>query len=1074
MWDGFIAFFAKRHMLANMMFIGVMAAGVYFWFATNKEEMPNVTRDFVAISTSYPGASAEQVEHFITREIEEKLKGLDGIYRVTSNSSAGGSSIRVELEFNRPDRDQIVTDIKAAAYDADLPDEVIEDPYVREFKSSKRAIIDIALYDKSTHLLTKEKRAELQKFALNLENQLLNLKNISEVNRNAYRNPEIRIEADPRKLKEYNISLNTMATEIRAQNSRQPAGSLEDRYESKVTLDSELDTVAELERVIILGGFEGQKVRVRDIGRVTENFEKTKFIQKINGYEGIILSAVKNADADILVSVDEVKRMIRRYRNNTIKGTDYEIAVLDDESRVLRNRLDIILYNGIIGLTLVLAVLLAFLNFHTAFWVAMGIPFTLAFTMVGMNMLGYTINNMTLGAVIIVMGMIVDDAIVVAENISRYRSEGVEFEEASVKATSYVLLPITAAILTTCLSFAPLLMNIGGWHGVMIAFLPPVIFMMLGASLLESVLILPSHMNIRLPAFMMGMKKTASGRHESETKKNVKKTAHAKAKSEERVRHWFLAWELGYGRFLQKIMKRKLWVILMAFLLLAGTIWTAAKFMKFTMFPRTESDQINLMGEAPRGIVAAETALLVQSVEDTLLEYLGKEMVGLRTDIARSRRGRAVEENKFRINMELVPRDKRKKSLKQLVKEWEDKLKPYLQGFAKLEFSQGWWGGDSDSPIQILVKDNNDQNRAAFAADLAEMMKKIPDLDNVEVDKPLTNPEYKLDIKRDEMTKLGISAASIRSTLRSAVEGLLLYELKGEDEELYVRLTIPESSKERIDDILDTPVENKGNYLVPLRSVVSVAKEETPADIERLDYIRTLIVYADMRDGTKKTPLEIAEQLETTVFPELENKYPTTGVEFTGEVFDSRKTQQDVIKAILIALILIYAVLALLFNSPYKPLIILSTIPFGMVGVIWCLISHGMSVYGFFSLIGGLGMMGVVINDSIVMLSKLDREYDKCGHKDLSDQHIAEVAKTRLQAVLLTTLTTVAALFPTAYGWAGYDSMLSEMMLVMGWGLIFGTVITLVLVPCLYGFTRDLDHWLQAAFNKSTAKECAS
>jgi multidrug efflux pump subunit AcrB len=1072
MWDKFIAFFAKRHMLANMMFIGIMLAGVFFWFNTNKEEMPNITRDFLRISTSYPGASAEQVEYFITKEIEDKLKGLDGIYKVTSNSGAGSSSISVELELRRPDRDEIVTEIKTAVYDAKLPDEVTREPNVREFKSSKKAIIDIGFFDNSARLLTPEKRRKLHEYALALENQLLNMKNISEVGRRAYQKPEIRIEADPEKLREYNISLNTISNEIKALNARQPAGNLQDRFESKVTLDSELDTVAELETVIIKGGFEGQKVRVKDIATVSENFEKTKFIQKINGREGIFLNAVKTADSDIMESVDAVKVLVKKFSENTLKGTDYEIALLDDESRDLRNRLNIILYNGTIGLVLVLGTLLLFLNFHTAFWVAMGIPFTFAFTMVGLNMIGYTINNITLGAIIIVMGMIVDDAIIVAENISRYRSEGMEFEEAAIKGTSYVLLPITAAIITTCLSFTPLFMNLGGWHGVMISFLPPVIFLMLAASWFESVLILPSHMNIRMPKIFMGRQKASAPEPALKLKTKKQASKKVKTQSEARVRHWFLAYEIGYGKLLKKGLDAKYWVFLAAAIVLVGSFVIAAKTMKFTMFPRTESDQISLMGEAPRGTVAKQTARLIEPVEDMLSGYIGKEMIGFRTDISRSRRGRAVQENKFRIRIQILPRSERKKSLNQIIKEWEKKLEPFKKDFEKIEFSRSHWGGGSDSPIQILIKDNNDQNRTGFAEALAEAMAKHPALEKVEVDKPITNPEYKLELDMDKIKQLGISPSSIKSTLRAAVEGSLLYEIKGDDEEFYVRLTIPERIKKTIGDVLDVPVENTGNYLVPLKAVVKVTREETPANIERQDYSRTLSVFADMKPETKMTPLEVAEDLEANVFPELQNKYPTAGISFTGEVFDSRKTQRDMFFAVIMAMALIYSVLALLFNSPYKPLLIMITIPFGVVGILWCLIGHGMSVYGFFSLIGGLGMMGVVINDSIVMLTKLDREYDKCGHKDMSNTQIAEIAKTRLQAVLLTTLTTIAALFPTAYGWAGYDSMLSEMMLVMGWGLLFGTVITLVLIPCLYGFTRDLKHRLDTMFYKRSQKAC--
>lgn len=1052
MWDKFIAFFAKRHILANLLFIGIMLGGVYFWFATNKEELPNITRDRVSISVSYPGASAEQVEYFVTREIEDKLKGIDGIYRVTSNSGPGTASLSVELELKRPDRDEIITEIRAAAADARLPDEVTDDPRVREFKSSKKAIIDIGLFDDQHRLLTDETRAQLHRYVLTLESQLMNLPQISEVNRSAYRQPEISIESDPAKLTEFNLSLSDVAAEIKAQNARQPAGQLEDRRESKVTLDAELDTVQELQDVIIQSGFSGRQVQVRDFAGVRETFEKTKFIQKINGREGVFLSAVKTAEADILESVDAVKALVERFQATVLKDTGYQIALLDDESRELRNRLDIILYNGVIGLVLVLIILLLFLNFHTALWVAMGIPFTFAFTMVGINMLGYTINNITLGAIIIVMGMIVDDAIIVAENISRYRAEGMAADIAAIKGTSYVLLPITAAIITTCLSFTPLFMNIGGWHGVMISFLPPVIFLMLAGSWFESVLILPSHMTIRMPNWMLGQ---------------------SKQKNEDRVRHWFLAWENKYEKILNRALKYKYWVFLLALVIIGGTLFAASTMMKFTMFPRTESDQINLMGKAPRGTLAQQTAMMIEPVEDMLMAYMGKEMIGFRTEIARSRRGRAVEENRFRIRIQIVPRQERAKSLNQLEAEWEKKLDPFRANFEELRFSRSWWGG-SESPIQILVKDNNDGNRKKCATALAEKMRSLPALENVEVDRPLTNPEYKIDLNRPVMKRLGISAAAVRSTLRAAVEGMLLYEIKGENEEYYVRLTIPKNQQKKIEDILNVPVENQGNYLVPLRSIATIQKQETPANIERQDYIRTLMVFADIKAGSKQTPLEMAGILEQKILPELQRQFPTTGIQFTGEIFDSRQTQQDMLMAVIMALALIFAVLALLFNSPYKPLLIMVTIPFGVVGVIWCLILHGMSVYGFFSLIGALGMMGVVINDSIVMLTKLDREYDRCGHKEMSDSQIATIAKTRLQAVLLTTLTTIAALFPTAYGWAGFDSMLSEMMLVMGWGLIFGTIITLLLVPCLYGFTRDLKHWVDGLHPKSQAqKGCA-
>jgi len=277
----------------------------------------------------------------------------------------------------------------------------------------------------------------------------------------------------------------------------------------------------------------------------------------------------------------------------------------------------------------------------------------------------------------------------------------------------------------------------------------------------------------------------------------------------------------------------------------------------------------------------------------------------------------------------------------------------------------------------------------------------------------------------------------------------VLYELPNGNERIDVRLSVIESAKNNIKSILQLPVENRGNYLAPLEDLVTINKTESPESITRRDARRATTVLADLKKEAVKTPLEIADTLEKTAFKDIIRQLPTVSLNFDGEVADTRESKNDFQKAIILAVLLIFGILAVLFNSIVRPVFIMLAIPFGMVGVIIAFWMHGQTLFGFFAAVGALGMAGVVINDAIIMITKLDQEY-QTNSSTSQNEKIARIAQTRLKAVILTTLTTVAGVLPTAYGFAGYDAMLSEMMLALAWGLIFGTLITLVLVPCLY------------------------
>jgi multidrug efflux pump subunit AcrB len=311
MKEKIINFFLKRHLLTNLLFVVVFVGGIAAWNQIPKEELPDVTFDNVRITVSYPGASAEEVEYYVTRPIEEEVRGLDGIYRITSSTGVGTCSITAEIDRAYPDKDEVIADIRNAVLDVGLPDDIRDDPHVRVFKTSRKAIIDIGLIYEGKNMLDVESRQTLQAYSLALENMLLAVPEVNSVSRSGYLDDEIHIKIYPEKLIEYRIPFNTVMTEIQANSVRQPAGSIENVKEPKVTLFGELNNIDDLKNLAIQGGFEGQVVRLNEVADVVKGYEKTKTVLKINGNEGIFLRVTKSSQVGIVEAIKAVERVVK-------------------------------------------------------------------------------------------------------------------------------------------------------------------------------------------------------------------------------------------------------------------------------------------------------------------------------------------------------------------------------------------------------------------------------------------------------------------------------------------------------------------------------------------------------------------------------------------------------------------------------------------------------------------------------------------------------------------------------------------------------------------------------------------
>lgn len=1026
-----IGYFARRPLIANVVMFGLLMAAVVLWPRTGKEEMPEFAMESLRVQVAFPGASAGDVEFFVTKPIEERLKGLAGLDEITSQSAYSSSSFQINFAAGTADLAEKVQEVKDAVNSTPLPREA-EEPTFRQFKSSEKAIIDIGLYLPQKHLLTAADRQVLQERVLSFQNQILTLPEISGVTVSGYLAPELQIKVDPAKLQQYEVSMEQIRRQLVSQHVRQPLGSLEDQQESDVTLKGELASPAALDALIIASSFNGRVVRLRDVAEVVNGFAKATTISKVQGHEGIILNIKKSPQTDILTAQKAVAAFIASMRT-AYAPDSLGLVLIDDESYDVRNRLNLVASNGLIGFVLIVGVLFIFLDLKAGIWVAMGLPFALAFTLIMTQVLGYTINNMTLAAIIVVLGIVVDDAIIVAENISRRLAGKQTSEDAAtvaIQATKQVTSPIIASILTTCAAFVPLYF-FSGRFGLFVKYIPTIIFLMLLASLLESFYVLPSHM--------------LHGAH--------------KARQPGRLSQWraklLTGLESSYSFVIAKILRGQVLVYMAAVVLMAVSYHIMTQKLNYVMFPREESRDFRVKVIAEKGVNRLQMAAKIRAVEDVFLA--NKYVTSVRSYVGQSRRGGQARDHEASLRVEVVPPSERAESLNGLLAGFRTQL-DQLAGFQSIRFQKSRFGSASGSPIVIEVRENDDGKRQRMLAELQQALAAHPDLTNVEVERPLLKPEYTLRIARDQASRLGINYDELAATLRAYIRGHTLYTLNQGDEEVDVILTSHDEAKAKISDLLGLTVANNQGYLVPIRDLVMPDKGSKPANIERINFKRATRIFADIKSASQQTPLAIAAALEAEVLPAIKRGTPSGVMVFRGEVADSRESQGDFSMALILVLGLIFVLLVFLFDALVPPLLIAAIIPFGVVGTSIAFWLHGYSQFGFFAVVGTLGMIGVVINDSIVLVDKLLADCNfGCDAKALRQQ-IAAITATRLRAVIVTTLTTVAGLLPTAYGLGGYDSMLAEMMLAMAWGLVFGMLITLVLVPCLfytYGLVRS-------------------
>ena len=1020
-----IRFFAEHHLFSYLLSLSIILLGISAAFTIPRDNLPNVDMQELMIVTVYPGASPLDVELNVTSKIEDELKEIEGIDEMTSLSMENTSQIHIRMDQNNDDPEAIKRNIRNAVSRVNnLPPEVDEDPIIHEIKTSGIPIIEVGLTGNLPY-------AELREHARRFEKKLLKLPDVARVKNFGWRDREIKIEISADKMVQLQLPAQDISSAISRRNIRSSAGSFESYTDEKSIV-----TLAEFERpeqvgdVIVRTEFDGPSIRVKDLAQISDDFEKPALLSRMNGQSSISFLVDKKESADIIRAVQSVKNLVEEQQ--ALLGDKVTFVMAGDTSRLVTNRLDVVQSNGLLGLALVALVLALFLNKRSAFWVAMGLPVALFGTLFFLPVFGMTLDSISLAAMAIVIGIVVDDAVVISENITRHLEMGKSPVDAAVDGTSEVFLPVLTTIVTTILAFSPMFFMEGSL-GRFIYVIPLVVCLALVISFFESTLALPSH----LTHFA-----SIHGEH-----KNAKPG-------------WFQRMiQPRFEMFSNAVIRLRYLMVVVFIFIFAGTLWYAGNKMHFELFPGKMGDEFHIQIELPSGASLQATADKVAEIELLLNRLPHDELDSYVTRIGiKHPFGGGRNENWALITTYLTPFSTRERNIEQVVSDLRKQSKSLL-GYDAIVFLIETGGPPVGRPVAVRIIGNYDDQRAQLGSEVVKYLSEIEGVTDIDRDDKNGKEQVAVDLNYDQLARLGLSVADVARTLRLAYDGETVTTVRYGDEEVKFRVMFDARVRASDSALSKLLVPNRQGRLIQLDQVASFRSEAGPANVRHFDRERVTSITADILKGVT-TPLNVAEQI--TAHFNMEEDWPDLQLQIGGEAEESHASMTSLIVAFIAAIIGIVFVLMLLFNSIVQPLLVLMAVPFGLIGVIVAFVLHQESL-GFVAMTGVIGLVGVLVNDSLILVTYVNQLRNGVHGVELR-RVIAKGASIRLRPIIITSITTVAGLLPMAYGIGGTDPFMAPMALAMGWGIFLATPITLILLPCLLMIQDDFGQLLVRLF----------
>jgi len=1018
-----IEYFSRNHTFAYLTTFMFILIGISTVFTIKRDTFPSFDLGVLTVLTRYPGASAEDVELSITNKIEKELKTLTGVDYITSLSMDNISSISVTLDPNIKKPDKVKQKIRdAVGRVTDLPPEIPQRPLITEIEASVLPIIEVGVTGDIPY-------KELRRISTQLENDLDQIQGVAKIDRVGYRNREILVEIDPNSINQYNISLRDTINAIKLRNLRLTAGNIKSgSFETSLITQSEFDTPMAVSDVIIRSSSGGIITQLKDIAQIKDGFEENTIIPHLNGKPTIALSIRKSEEADNIRVCNRIKEKIAEI-NKTLPE-NVEILFANDESTTVKNSFSIVLWNGIIGFALVILILRLFMNLTLSIWVAMGIPFTFMGAIFLLPFFGSFLDTITLTSMIIVLGIIVDDAIIVSDSIYSRWQKGESPEQAAIEGTYQVWRPVLTTIATTLCAFAPMFF-VSGTMGKFIYVIPLTVSLALIVSIAEAVVILPSHLS-----------------------SSLKRTSHTSSNPS----LWFENLRKSYQYLLSRLLRWRYLLIFLFMFLFYGVFQIGKHNLDVVLFPSEMAKQFFIIIELPDGSNLEKTTEMTKKVEKLILDLEPGEIESFTTRI-----GGTYEANLFptfgkdqafiRVNLPIY--SNQLKSASEIVEQLREQTK-LISGIKKISYKIESGGPDVGRPITIRIVGTNDLMRMSLSNAIVAYLEQTKGVRDIERNDLSDKKQIQAVINHQALARLGLNATDIALNLRIAYTGETVTKVRYEDEEIDFIVSCKSEAVKDLDVVRNLLIPNARGDLIKLGTVVKFVPENGTPDYYHYNGNRAVIITADV-DLDIVTPLEATNQVINHF--KIKSNWPGMQLLIGGEAEETSQSLKSLAITMIVAVVGIYFLLILLFRSLLQPFLVISAIPFSILGVIIAYLLHGTPL-SFTGMLGVIGLAGVVVNDSLVMVDHLN-ELRSVSPKANLIELVAQGSANRFRAIVMTTLTTVAGVTPTVYGLGGTDPFMAPMALSLGYGLVFATPLILFLVPCSYMVYVDITNKFQ-------------
>lgn len=1013
---GILAWMARKSIAANLLMLLLILGGSWTALHMQKEVFPAFELDIVNVSVQYPGAAPAEVEQGILQPVEEAIRGVQGIKEVSSTAEEGNGSVRIELIVG-VDRMKVFQDIDQAVNRIRTFPDDIEEPRVN-LNSRQRDVMELGLFG-PVNIWT------LRKLAEELRIRLLAEAGITQVEISGVPDYRVHVEIPRNRLREYGMTLDDVAQVIRESSNDVPAGAIETNAgEILLRMKERKQWAREFSEIKILTGENGAEITLGEIAEVREGFEERGFHSQFNQQPSVEIEIFRVGQQSPLDIEETVNAVVEEFKATAPEG----VTVRLDSNRAqdFRERLSLLMGNGLLAIFIVLGILSLFLEFRLAFWVMMGMTTSFVGGILFLPMLGVSINMVSMFAFLIALGIVVDDAIVVGENIYEYREQGMELIDAAIQGVRDIAGPVTFSILTNVVAFIPLLF-MPGTTGKFWWPIPAVVITVLLVSLFEALFILPAHLG-----------------HVSQRRRNP---------IGDRLHNLQQKFSKGFSKFVDNYYRRALkfclrhhYVTISAaialFLIVGG--YARSGHMGVIMMPEVSADEIEAGVMLPVGTTPDQAAKVASEITAATREMFNEhdlhtQAEGIKTNV---RGGNFID-----VEIVLKPVAERTMRAKDVIALWRDNIGS-IEGIDQITFEAERGPGSWRQDIVVDLSHSDIDTLEAATEAFVERMEGYANTLNV-------NDTYNRGKKQFDMKLLpegrllGLTSDDIGQQIRDAFYGALaLRQLRG-IHEIEVRVKLPEEERKSLDHLENFIVRTPNGGEVPLLEVVELRTNEAFSSIDRRDGRRVVSVGMDVEP--KREVGRTIDAIVNREMPQLLADFPGLTYSFEGSQSDMRESTRALMGGFILAMLVVYSLLAVAFNNYTQPLIVMVAIPFGIIGGV---IGHIMLGYdlSLISFMGMIALSGVVVNDSLIMIDFANK---KRGDQSAFDA-ITQAGVRRFRPIILTTLTTFGGLTPIILETSQQAAYLIPMAISLGFGIVFATSIILILVPSLYLALDDL------------------